>query len=56
MQPARAKAISTHADWREGHIAYFTREAERHGLVFDNRALISVERFEVLHVVGRADR
>ncbi len=44
----------THADWREGHVAYFTREATRHGLVFDDHAQISVERFEVLHVVGRA--
>jgi uncharacterized protein YhfF len=45
----------THEDWREGHVAYFTREAARHGLTFDDRARISVERFEVLHVVGRAD-
>jgi uncharacterized protein YhfF len=43
----------THADWRDGHVAYFTAEAERLGLAFDDRALISVERFEVLRVVGR---
>ena len=46
----------THEDWREAHVAYFTKEAAQHGLAFDDRALISVERFEVLHVVGRADR
>jgi uncharacterized protein YhfF len=46
----------TYADWREGHEAYFTREAQKHGLTFDEDALLSVERFEVLHVVGRADR
>jgi uncharacterized protein YhfF len=46
----------SHADWREGHLEYFTKEAAQHGLAFDDRALISVERFEVLHVVGRADR
>jgi len=45
----------SHADWREGHIAYFTREAAVHGLVFDDSALISVERFEVLQVIGRAN-
>jgi uncharacterized protein YhfF len=45
----------TYEDWREGHVAYFTREAALHGLTFDDRARISVERFEVLHVVGRAD-
>ncbi|CAN5923714.1 hypothetical protein BH11MYX3_BH11MYX3_00160 [soil metagenome] len=44
----------SHADWREGHVAYFTREAARLGLVFDDHAKISVERFELLHVVGRA--
>lgn len=43
----------SYEDWREGHTAYFTREAERLGLVFDGRARISVETFEVLHVIGR---
>ena len=42
-------------DWREAHEAYFVDEAGRLGLSFDERALISVERFEVVHVVGRAD-
>jgi uncharacterized protein YhfF len=46
----------SYEDWREAHVAYFTREAALHGLTFDERARISVERFEVLHVVGRADR
>ena len=45
----------TYEDWREAHVAYFTREAARVGLTFDERALIAVERFEVLHVIGRAD-
>jgi uncharacterized protein YhfF len=46
----------TYGDWREGHIRYFTAEAAKHALAFDDRALISVERFEVLHVIGRSDR
>ncbi len=46
----------SYEDWREGHTAYFSREAKRHDLVFDDSARISVERFEVLHVIGRADR
>src|SRR5262249_10588559 len=44
----------THADWRDGHLAYFARESARLGLGFSDEAPISVERFEVLHVVGRA--
>ena len=46
----------TYEDWRDGHVEYFTREASKLALAFDENALISVERFEVLHVVGRADR
>ncbi len=46
----------TYEDWRAGHVEYFTREAAHLGLAFDDRALIAIERFEVLHVVGRADR
>jgi uncharacterized protein YhfF len=46
----------TYEHWRDGHTAFFTREAALHGLTFDERARISVERFEVLHVVGRAYR
>ena len=45
----------SHGDWRDAHVAYFTREAARYGLTFTDEARISVERFEVLHVVGRAD-
>ncbi len=45
----------SYEDWREAHVAYFGDEAGRFGLSFDDRALISVERFEVLHIVGRAD-
>jgi uncharacterized protein YhfF len=46
----------TYEDWRESHVAYFTSEAARLGLTFHERAVIAVERFEVLHIVGRADR
>lgn len=42
----------TYEDWREGHTAYFTAEAARYGLVFDERAAISIERFDVLRVIG----
>jgi uncharacterized protein YhfF len=45
----------SHADWRDGHVAYFTGEAVQYGLTFTDDAVISVETFEVLHVVGRAD-
>jgi uncharacterized protein YhfF len=43
----------TRADWHEGHTAYFQGEAARNGLVFDDTAVIAIERFEVLHIVGR---
>jgi uncharacterized protein YhfF len=43
----------TYADWRENHVAFFTAESERLGLMFDARSQIAIERFEVLHVVGR---
>lgn len=60
IDPATAAAEGegdlTHADWRDGHVAYFTSEAAQLGLAFDETAILSVERFEVLHVVGRADR
>lgn len=44
----------TIADWREGHVGYFEREAERLGLRFDPREEVLVERFCVLRVLGRA--
>ncbi|HET9989664.1 MAG TPA: ASCH domain-containing protein [Kofleriaceae bacterium] len=46
----------TYGDWREGRVRYFTAQAAKHELAFDDRALIAVERFEVLHVIGRSDR
>lgn len=52
---AEGEGDLSHEDWREAHEVYFAGEAGRLGLSFDERALISVERFEVLHVVGRAD-
>jgi uncharacterized protein YhfF len=45
----------TLADWREGHLAYFEQEAARLGLAFDEREVLMIELFRVLHVVGRAD-
>jgi uncharacterized protein YhfF len=52
VPPASAAAEGegdlTYEDWREGHVAYFTREAARLGLTFDDGARISVEQFEVL--------
>ena len=47
---AEGEGDLTYADWREGHIAYFTREAAKLGLAFDpHTARIAVERFELLH-------
>lgn len=45
---AEGEGDLTYEDWREGHLAYFTREAARLGLAFDDSARISVEHFEVL--------
>lgn len=45
----------SYEDWRDAHEAYFLGEAGRFDLAFDERALIAVERFEILHIVGRAD-
>jgi len=42
----------SYEDWREGHTAYFSREAAKLGLAFDDSAQISVERFELLKVIG----
>lgn len=43
----------TLADWREGHMAFFEREAAKMGLAFDAEEEVFVEKFRVLHVVGR---
>jgi uncharacterized protein YhfF len=40
-------------DWRDTHRRYFEAEAARHGLRFSDDEEIFVERFSVLHVVGR---
>jgi uncharacterized protein YhfF len=37
------------AYWRESHSAYFTRECEAAGRVFDESLLIACEKFEVLY-------
>lgn len=43
----------SYADWREVHERYFRAEAARYDLTFDGTVELSVERFEVLHVVGQ---
>jgi uncharacterized protein YhfF len=43
-------------DWRDGHLRYFRGEAAALGLTFDEDEELAIERFRVLHVVGRADR
>ena len=52
VPPASAAAEGegdlTYEDWREGHTDYFTGEAARLGLSFDDGARISVEHFVVL--------
>lgn len=55
MAAGEGEGDLSYEDWRENHVTYFTAEAALHGLTFDDAAKISVERFEVLHVVGRAD-
>lgn len=42
-------------DWRQGHQQFFGAEADKLKLVFDDDQLILLERFRVIHVVGRAD-
>jgi uncharacterized protein YhfF len=51
-----AEGDLSYADWREGHIAYFEREAARLRLAWSEDELVMAERFRVLHVIGRADR
>jgi uncharacterized protein YhfF len=41
----------TYADWRDGHVAYFTAEAARTAMTFDGSARIAIERFELLRVL-----
>ena len=38
----------TLADWREGHIRFFTRHAAAHGTTFDESARVVLERFSVV--------
>ena len=35
-------------DWRDGHWAYFTKEAAENGLKFNEKSLICCERFKLL--------
>lgn len=41
--------------WRDDHRWYFGGEAEKYALSFDDNAPILMERFRVLHVIGRRD-
>jgi uncharacterized protein YhfF len=41
--------------WREGHLAYFHREAAQLGLTFTEDVQVFFEHFRVLAVFGRAD-
>ncbi|MFT3699481.1 MAG: ASCH domain-containing protein [Kofleriaceae bacterium] len=48
---AEGEGDLSYEDWREGHLAYFTRQSARTGIPFDDSARIAVERFEVLHIL-----
>ncbi len=52
---AEGEGDRTLEDYRDGHLAYFHREAVQHGLVFDDDALVFFEHFRVLAMLGRAD-
>lgn len=41
----------TLADWREGHWAYFSREAAELGLHFDENSIVCCERFRLVYAV-----
>ncbi|HWM87865.1 MAG TPA: ASCH domain-containing protein [Kofleriaceae bacterium] len=45
----------TLADWREGHLRYFEREAAGMQMRFDDDEEIMLERFRVVTVIGRSD-
>jgi uncharacterized protein YhfF len=45
----------TLADWREGHVAYFTGRAAAEGWVFDDDTEVVLERFTVVWPPGVAD-
>jgi uncharacterized protein YhfF len=53
---AEGEGDRTLEDWRDAHLAFFSREAAETGLVFDDSATILMEHFEVLAVLGRSDR
>lgn len=48
---AEGEGDLTYEDWRQGHIDYFTGEAESYGLTFHEKSRIAVERFELLRVL-----
>lgn len=52
---AEAEGDATFDDWRDGHRAYFQREARRLGLTFDDDAVIFCEHFRLLKVLGVSD-
>lgn len=50
---AEDEGDTTLADWRDSHRAYFETEGAKHGLVFDDDALLLHEYFRVLRVLQR---
>jgi uncharacterized protein YhfF len=48
---AEGEGDLTYEDWRQGHIEYFTGEAQSYGLTFHEKSRIAVERFELLRVL-----
>jgi uncharacterized protein YhfF len=53
---AEGEGDRTLESWREGHLAYFHREAAQHGLTFTEDVQVFFEHFRVLAVFGRADK
>lgn len=52
---AEGEGDRTLEDWRDGHLRYFQREADRLGLAFSEDEVVYFEHFRVLAVFGRAD-
>jgi uncharacterized protein YhfF len=52
---AEGEGDRTLENWREGHLAYFHREAAQLGLTFTEEVQVFFEHFRVLAVLGRAD-
>jgi uncharacterized protein YhfF len=53
---AEGEGDLSYGDWREGHEAYFSREAAAYGLTFGPDDVIDLVHFELRCVVGNVDR